>query len=149
MEQRVYPILKLAKALEGVSQPQVRRWRVNALGAIDLKGISTNKYVRGLSLVAAVRWEDKGFLGFQTFDDDPRVYDPSRPIWSRANIYVDGGVAYLTSIGRRIRATVQLNVKNAFEDGGLRPIAALPNGVPHSYSIVDPRQFILSTRFDF
>jgi hypothetical protein len=47
----------------------------------------------------------------------------------------------------RIRARVQLNVRNVFEDGRLQPIAVNPDGSPWAFRIIDPRQFILSCTF--
>jgi hypothetical protein len=44
---------------------------------------------------------------------------------------------------------VQLNVNNVFEDGKLVPIAVNFDGLPWAYRIIDSRQFVLTTSFDF
>ena len=43
---------------------------------------------------------------------------------------------------------MQLNVNNVFENGHLQPVAVNPDGTPWAFRIVDPRQFILSVKFD-
>ena len=48
----------------------------------------------------------------------------------------------------KIRARVQLNIRNVFERGRLQAIAVNPDGQPFAYRIIDPRQSILSTTFD-
>jgi hypothetical protein len=47
-----------------------------------------------------------------------------------------------------IRARLQLNVRNVFENGRLQPVAYNPDGTPFAFRIIDPRQFILSANFD-
>ena len=48
----------------------------------------------------------------------------------------------------RVGATLQLNVRNIQEGGRLQAIGVYPDGTPHTYRIVDPRQFILTATFD-
>ena len=47
-----------------------------------------------------------------------------------------------------MRTRLQLNVKNAFEKGRLQTVGANPDGSPYAFRIIDPRQFILSAKFD-
>jgi hypothetical protein len=48
----------------------------------------------------------------------------------------------------RVRAKVQLNVRDVLENGRLQKVAINPDGSTYAYRIIDPRQFILSTSFD-
>jgi hypothetical protein len=141
---------KLATANEGKTKSQIRQWRVNALGTVQLAAFTENRYLQRMSVSGAVRWEDKASIGYYTYADDPNAYDPNRPIFDKGHTYVDAGISYAQKIfGDRIQMRVQLNVRNLTESGRLQPIGALPNGLPHSYRIIDPRQFILTTTFDF
>lgn len=141
---------KLLRANEGKSKSQIRRWRVNVASSLKLGAFSDNAWFRNTTLIGAVRWEDKGSIGYYAFDNDPSSYDPDRPIYDKGHTYVDFGASYSMKLMRdKVRMRVQLNVRNAFEDGGLRPIGALPNGMIHSYRILDPRLVILTTTFDF
>jgi len=44
---------------------------------------------------------------------------------------------------------IQLNINNVFESGSLRPVGVNYDGSPYSFRIIDPRQFVLTTTFDF
>ena len=49
----------------------------------------------------------------------------------------------------RINASYQLNIRNLQESGDrLQAIGAFPDGTPHTYRIVDPRQFVLTATFE-
>ena len=48
-----------------------------------------------------------------------------------------------------IRARVQLNVRDAFETGELRAVRVNPDGNPSHFRIIDGRQILLTTTFDF
>jgi outer membrane receptor protein involved in Fe transport len=143
---------KLLRATEGKTKPQIRQWRVNAFSSIALKGVPVlreNKFVRNLSLSGAVRWEDKGALGYYAYANDPNAYDPNRPVYDSDHFYVDLGASYRTRLfNQKVGMRVQLNVRNALESGRLQAVGALPNGQPHTYRIVDPRLFILTASFD-
>ncbi|HEX2855461.1 MAG TPA: TonB-dependent receptor, partial [Opitutaceae bacterium] len=144
---------KLLTATEGKSRPQIRRWRANVLGNVRLEEVPIvreNKWLRRLSLSGAVRWEDKASIGYYTFANDPNAYDPSRIIYDESRTYFDFGASYsgVKFWRDRITMRMQLNVRNAFEGGRLQAVGALPNGVPHSFRIVDPRLWILSASFD-
>ncbi|WP_146180210.1 TonB-dependent receptor plug domain-containing protein [Opitutus sp. ER46] len=139
---------KLARANEGKTKSQVRQWRVNALGTLQLAALSDNRYLKRTAVTAAVRWEDKGSIGYYAMADDPNSFDPNRAIFDSGHTYFDFGASYATKLFRnRVSMRVQLNVRNAFEGGRLQPIGALPDGRIHSYRIIDPRLFVLTTSF--
>jgi hypothetical protein len=140
---------KLLRATEGKSRPQIRQWRVNAISTFDLAGLGIeNQWLKRIAVSGAVRWEDKGAIGYYAFDNDPNAYDPNRVVYDKAHTYLDLGASYRSRIYRnKVGFVVQLNVRNAFENGRLQPIGALPNGVPHSFRIIDPQTFILTATF--
>lgn len=55
----------------------------------------------------------------------------------------------LPEIWRDIRAKIQLNVNNMFENGGLRAAAVNTDGQVYNWRIINPRQFVLTATFDF
>jgi hypothetical protein len=140
---------KLLRATEGKSRPQIRQWRMAALTNFNLAGLGIeNKWIKRLALSGALRWEDKGSIGYYAYDNDPNAYDPNRVIYDKAHTYLDLGATFNTRIYReKVGLRVQLNVRNAFENGRLQPVGALPNGVPHSFRIIDPQTFILTATF--
>ena len=66
-----------------------------------------------------------------------------------ARFYFDLSAGYrFRFYGEKIRARVQLNIKDVFEKGRLQPVAVNPDGNYFAYRIIDPRRFTLSTSFD-
>jgi len=82
---------KLLQANEGKSKSQIRRWRINASSSLKLRAFSDHPWLRNTSVIGAIRWEDKGSIGYYAFDNDPNAYDPDRPIYDKAHTYVDFG----------------------------------------------------------
>ena len=113
-------------------------------------------------LYGALRWQDKGFLGYYGVQKLPATItdlDRTRPIWDTGSFFgkrttghysLDVNLRYRTRLfTNKIGTTLQLNVRNLQESGGrLQAIGAFPDGTPHTYRIVDPRQFILTATFD-
>ena len=148
--------LNLSQAMRGKSRPQVRQYRWNMGTNYKLAGLTEQRFLRNFTVGGGVRWEDKGSIGFYNRDPaliaaDPNLslLDPNRPIYDKAHLYVDANVTYRTRLfSNKIGATFQLNVRNLMENGRLQPIGANSDGVPHTYRIIDPQQFILTATFD-
>jgi outer membrane receptor for ferric coprogen and ferric-rhodotorulic acid len=140
------------KQLEGQANPQTRRYNVRLSTNYRLAGITDQRILKNFNVGGAVRWEDKGAIGFygrQTLPAQITDLDVTRPIYDKAHTYVDLVVAYQVKMfGGKVPATFQLNVRNVTESGRLQPIAAYPDGTINTYRIIDPREFILSATFD-
>ena len=144
--------LNVALASQGKSRPQVRRYRANLASSLRLAGLTDHRVLRRFTVGGALRWEDRGAIGYYGVQQLPAVItdlDPDRPVWDRAHLYADAFVAYRWRLfSDKIAGTLQLNVRNLQEDGRLQAISAYPNGRPAAFRIVDPRQFILTATFD-
>ncbi|OAM87511.1 hypothetical protein AW736_22730 [Termitidicoccus mucosus] len=145
---------KLAIATLGKSRPQIRKYRLNMLTNYRLSGITSHKYLRNISVGGSFRWEGRGAIGYLAGppDDDGfvRTLDPNKPVYDKDHFRADLSLSYTTRMLRgKVRARFQLNVRDVFEDGRLQPIAVNPDGQYSMFSIIDPRQFILTASFDF
>ncbi len=140
------------RATEGLIRPQIRKYRANFTTNFRLSGITEHKFLRRFNIGGAVRWEDKGAIGYYGAQQPPAIvtsYDLSRPVYDEAHTYLDLLVGYRTRLFKdKVNARIQLNVRNATEDGRLQPVAAFPDGRPYAYRIIEPRVFILSATFD-
>lgn len=145
------------KQQEGKSKPSIRKYAFKLSSSFKLAGITENKYLKNVKIGGAVRWEDKGAIGYYGKDYQALLaanqqileLDPNNPIYDKAHAYFDAFIAYRTKLwSNKIAANIQLNVRNIQENGRLQPIGAFPDGTPNAYRIVDPRQFILSVTFD-
>lgn len=148
----VTPQYAVASDLEGQAAPGQRknRWSFLTNYTFDEGAL------KGFSVGGSTRWEDKAVIGYYgkvnqgSGSTDLTLSDVSRPIYDSSNTYIDLWVSYTTKIfNDRVRMKTQLNIGNAFESGGLQVVGVNYDGSPSAYRIIDPRQFILSTKFDF
>ncbi|WP_158277640.1 TonB-dependent receptor plug domain-containing protein [Opitutus sp. ER46] len=145
--------LKLAIALQGKRRTQTREYHLSYLTSFSLAAISENRWIKPIDIGGSVRWEDKASIGYLAGAADSdgivRQYDPNKPVWQSGNTYCDLWTKYRLNFFRgKVRCTLQLNVNNVFENGRLQAVAINPDGTPWAYRIIDPRQFILSAKFD-
>jgi hypothetical protein len=143
--------LSIARAFVGRSRPQIRKYRANFLTNFRLSGITDQRILKAFTVGGAVRWEDKGAIGFWGVQQPPAQVtdiDPNRPIYDKAHAYFDAFVTYRTKLfSGRVGLSLQLNARNLTEGGRLQPVAVEADGRVSSYRIVDPRMFILSATF--
>ncbi len=141
--------LAFLRASEGKPRPQIREWRANLISNY----LFTEGDLRGLGVGGAVRWESKASIGFRGIENENGVMDfldPDQPIYDEPRNAFDFWVSYSKDIlAERVRMKVQLNLRNAFENGGLEAVAVNPDGSPSIYRIVDPREVFLTTTFSF
>ncbi len=149
------------RALIGRPRPQIRKYSAKFNTRYNLAGLTEHSILKNLSVGGSLRYESKGSIGFYGLGYTPGMdltlpqnkilqLDPNRPIYSPEQVYVDLFASYRLRLLRdRVRANVQLNVKNAQESGGgLQKTQAFFDGRAATYRIVDPRQFILSVAFE-
>jgi hypothetical protein len=143
--------LQVAQAFQGKSRPQIRKYRMNFLTSYRLAGITDQSLVKRFTVGGAVRWEDKGAIGFRGTQDPPAIVttlDPNRPVWDKAHAYFDAFVTYRTKLfADKVGLTVQLNARNVTEGGRLQPLQVEADGRVIAYRIIDPRLFILTATF--
>ncbi len=143
----------LAKALQGAVAPNQRIYRASFLTNYN---ISEGRF-KGFAVGGAQRWESKAAVGYYGKAANPNTptiinaNDITRPIYlDNGNFYTDLWASYSRRIfNDKVRMKIQLNVNNVMEGGGLQPVAVNWDGKPWGFRIVDPRQFILTTTFDF
>lgn len=154
--------MSVFRALIGRPRPQIREWSAKFNTKYNLAGLSDNKILKNMSVGGSLRYSSKGSIGFYGLgytdgmdlslpSNRILALDPNRPIYSPSETFVDLFVAYNTRMfNGKVRTKFQLNVKNAFEDGGrLQATQAFFDGRAATYRIIDPRQFIFSATFDF
>jgi outer membrane receptor for ferric coprogen and ferric-rhodotorulic acid len=147
--------LALVQATEGKARPQTREWRFNLNTSYRLAGITEQKHLKRMTLGGAVRWESKGAIGYYGVPVNGDIHaaiqlDPDRPIYDSAHAYFDGFATYTTRLfNDKVHARFQLNVRNIQESKAhLQAVGAYPNGVGHTFRIINPRTFIFTTTFD-
>ncbi len=137
----------------GKPRTQVRKYRWATVTNYDF----TEGRLKNFNVGGAVRWEDKASIGFGgkpaattgNFAGAILELDPDKPYYDKARFYFDLSAGYRFRLfGDKLRGKVQLNIRDAFEDGRLQRVAVNPDGSTYAYRIINPRQFILSSSFD-
>lgn len=142
----------IIKAQEGKANPQVRRYAFRGSTNFQLAGLSNNKWLKRMNVGGALRWEDKGAIGYYGIADSAGIYqslDASRPIYDKAHTYIDLFVGYKQKLWNdKVSASFKVNVRNLGEHGRLQGVGAFPDGTIHTYRIIDPQEFIFTASFD-
>lgn len=148
----VTPQYAVARDLNGQVAPGQRKYRWSFLTNYTFD----EGRFRGFSLGGSQRWEDKAVIGYYgkpnpgTGSNDLTLSDVDRPIYDDAKSYTDLWISYGRKIwDGKVNMKIQLNVANVFEDGGLQVVGVNYDGSPNAYRIIDSRQFVLTTKFDF
>ncbi len=149
----VEAVMSTAKRNEGKVTQEQREWRANVITNYQF----TEGRFQGLGIGGAIRWEDSAAIGYLAAPADPdgvlRLLDNDNPVFDDSETHLDFWVSYsfrrVPYFGDKVRMKVQLNVRDALENGGLKPIAANPDGEHVAFRIVNPREWFLTTTFDF
>ncbi|MFZ5496736.1 MAG: TonB-dependent receptor plug domain-containing protein [Verrucomicrobiota bacterium] len=138
-----------ALAAEGKDVGELRSHRVNLVTSYDFN----EGRFKGFGIGGSVRWQDKPLLGFK------KVYlaapvlnwvdDLSSPIYGDSEIRYDAWISYRRQLNKKVKMSVQLNVRNLFGEKELVAVAANPDGSVGSYRMADGMTWELTNRFEF
>jgi outer membrane receptor protein involved in Fe transport len=145
------PQVTLSRDLEGQSAPGQRKYS----GAILTSYTFREGKLKGFAVGGSQRWASKATIGYYGKASGANgtnldVSDVTRPVWDDGNFYTGLWASYSRRILRdKVGMKIQLNVDNVFEGGGLRAVGVNFDGSPYAFRIIDPRQFIVTTSFEF
>jgi hypothetical protein len=147
--------LNLAITTQGKRKPQTREYTAKATTNFQLAGLGLdNKVLRNMSVGGSARWASKSAIGYLAAPADSdgviRRLDRDRPVYDKPVTNIDVFFSYngVRLFNNKVRASFQVNISNVTESGHLQGVAVNPDGKYWNYRIVDPRQFIFTTRFD-
>ena len=136
-------------ASEGVSSPEIRKYRVNFVTNYTF---DRQSWLKGVGVGTGVRWQDKIGIGYPaSYTPTGAVFiDKPHPFFAPAETNVDAWASYGRKIyNKRIDWKIQLNVRNAIGSEKLIAITAQPNGTPASVRISPDRRWYLTNTFGF
>lgn len=136
------------KLQEGTAAPELREWRWNAITNYDF----TEGKLKGLNVGAGLRWQDSVIIGYRPIpgETDTQVsFDLANPYTGPSEMHIDLWAGYQMELNDDITWKIQLNVRNAFDDDGLIPITAQPDGTPAGYRIAPSQSWAIRNTFSF
>jgi hypothetical protein len=146
--------LDTALALQGQRQPDLSRYHFNYLTNYQF----VTGRLTGFGLGTALRYETSPIIGYGAGAPDPTAggaidsLNLQQAFFGKELLHQDAWVSYKTRLpflDKRIRMTIQLNVRDMWSQGYLQTVAVNPDGSPYIYRIIPPRQWYLQTTFDF
>ncbi len=137
------------KGQEGKPQAEQRKWRFNLITRYQF---ATGR-LKGFSVGAAVRWEDRYATGFPLLDD-PRgliLPDVQHPYLSEPELSYDLSVGYRRRVLRDRDWIVQLNLRNLqnWSSDRLSIVRHQPDGSAARVRFDPPLQVLLTNTFRF
>ncbi|MEN9404519.1 MAG: hypothetical protein RL091_3222, partial [Verrucomicrobiota bacterium] len=142
-----------AIATEGSASAEQRKWRANLITNYTFgRGGFLGDRLKGWSVGAAVRWQDKLGVGYPTTrnPDSSVNLDLAHPFYAPAETNVDAWIGYERPIwNKRIKWKVQLNARNLIADDSLIPIGAQPWGEPSTVRLPPEKRWYLTNTFTF
>ncbi len=136
-------------AAEGVSSPEIRKYRANLVTNYNFDRESR---LKGFGVGTGIRWQDKVGIGYPTsYTSSGSVFiDRTKPYYGPAETNVDVFASYSRKIfSNKIDWKIQLNVRNAIGDGELIAITTQPDGSPASVRLAPERRWYLTNTFSF
>lgn len=139
-EQRAITGFRNVQETSGASNPQIRKWRVNAVTNYTFP--ITSRF-RGFGVGGTMRFQDRIFLGYlgRINPADPAgslIADPRKPIMGPTETDYDCWASYRRRIfGDKVSLKLQLNIRNVFTNDELVPIRAQQADVYSKYPAFD------------
>jgi hypothetical protein len=141
----------IQKALTGSDQPELRKWRFNAITNYRFdRGVA-----KGLNLGGAFRWEDRPTLGYgiHLAEISPGqslwLSDVNQPLKGKADEHFDLWAGYEHKLTKTVDWRVQINLRNVGEKTKLVPITLQPNGDVAQSRIQEGQTWEVSTKLIF
>ena len=141
--------LQIAERTAGSASPELVKWRWNLVNRYDF----TARALRGVYVGGALRWQDKAVIGYPyvTGPAGSQVADLAHPFFGSTDLRGDAFAGYRADkfIGRKLKWSLQLNVRNVIGDDRLIVVTANPDGTPGAVRIPPEKAWFLTSTFQF
>ncbi len=141
--------LQIAERTAGSASPELIKWRWSMVNRYDF----TARALRGLYVGGAARWQDKAVIGYPYVTDSSgaQVADLRHPYFGQIDFRGDAFIGYRADnfLGRKLRWSLQLNVRNVIGDDKLIVVTANPDGTAGAVRIPPEKTWFLTSTFQF
>jgi hypothetical protein len=141
-------LVQNALANDGQKANELREWRVNLVTNYTF---AKDSRLKGFGVGGAWRYQSRSAIGNELITDPDLgvVPDINRPFWGPDDAKVDAWVSYRSKIFNDIDWTLQLNIRNLFNEDDLIPTWYNPDGTGFVYSSAKERDWFLTSTFRF
>ncbi|MDQ5981234.1 MAG: hypothetical protein QG602_4212 [Verrucomicrobiota bacterium] len=145
------------KESDGTATQQLRTWRMNLITRYSF----TEGFLKRFHVGGVYSWRGKSVLGYKNktianqypfpgIDAQIVVPDLAQPVYGRATTTIDLFAGYGRRLFKdRIDWSIQLNIRNAFDDDDPIVQRVLSDGTTRFYTVPEPRALILTNTFKF
>ncbi len=118
----------------------------------------TSGRLKNFAVGGGLRWQSNYAVGYASTGPDSTAggavtsLSPTIAFYDKERLHMDAWVSYTTKLpflDNRIKMKVQVNVRDLWESGRLSVQGTNPDGAPAVYRVVPPRQWFVTTTFDF
>jgi len=137
-----------ARGQDGTVSSEQRKWRMNLVTSYGF----TEGPLAGFTAGGALRWQDKASIGYGLYVDPDGLIlsDLDRPFFGDEQLNGDIWVGYGRKLMEdKVNWRVQLNIRNAFGDDDMIPVAINPDGRVAVVRNPNPQEFFLTNTFSF
>jgi hypothetical protein len=147
----VNPVLR-AITQDGIPAIEQRKWRytVNTSYHFGRNNDMIPDWLGDFTAGGGYRWQDKLGIGFGVFTDQTggKALDPNKPFWGPKQDFVDLFFRSRYHLSDKYDLSVQLNIKDLFDNDDLVPIFANPDSTK-VYRFLPGRLITLSGTLEF
>ncbi len=136
------------KLTEGTATPEIRKWRFNLVTNYAF----TDGALKGFSVGAGYRWQDKVAIGYPVVEEGPNMYgfDLKHPVYGPEEDAIDVWAGYERALTDKINWRIQVNVRNLGAGDELIPISLQADGkTPAAYRIAPCQEWFVTNTFSF
>ncbi len=140
------------KGGEGLPVPELRKWRANIVANYDF----TQNWLKGASVGAGYRWQDKIILGFTPLYNNAnpsiatiQTFDMNKPYYGQSEANIDLWFGYKHALSRKLEWRTRLGINNAFQKDKLITVSVQPDGSSAGLRIVQGTTWSLSNTISF
>lgn len=141
--------LEVAERKAGTAAPELVKWRWNLVNRYDFSA----RVLKGLFVGGALRWQDRAVVGYPYITDTngQLIADLAKPYFGQTDFRGDAFIGFKGAqfFGRKLKWSVQLNVRNVIGDDGLILASVNPDGTPAAVRIPPEKAWLLSSTFQF
>ncbi len=140
--------LQIAERTAGSASPELVKWRWSMVNRYDF----TARALKGLYVGGAVRWQDKAVIGYPYLTvPGGQVADLNNPYFGETDFRGDAFAGYRGDkfLGRKLKWSLQLNVRGVIGDDRLIVVTANPDGTPGAVRIPPEKAWFLTSTFQF